>query len=332
MDLAEISASVMNKRTSRLTSPAHARGDALDGRSEGLLELGRGVFGSAHLLQDLGLEDVERVRHGLAEVVHALDHLIVREQLVAARHHLDALDRLLELREHARADRRQIHRHQHLLVHLGDGDVHLSENGLNQLDRRLEERPLRVHVLEELEVPVGDLGVESRPDAVPNRHVEARLGPGEHPGDSAERLDAAGLALAGARAEVEQLQLLLGRDGAEVVDEVGRLVDHRTVSVTPALRHPLHRVPEVLGRRRRGGKTRLEDGGGVALEGQLARAEGPEVVLDHLTLDGDAKAAGDGTRRLRLDREVLRASAAPDRPAAAVEEVEWDLVLGREAH
>eukprot|EP00961_Rhodomonas_salina_P151003 2033295-Rhodomonas_salina.2 len=29
MDLAEISASVMNKRTSRLTSPAHARGDAL---------------------------------------------------------------------------------------------------------------------------------------------------------------------------------------------------------------------------------------------------------------------------------------------------------------
>eukprot|EP00961_Rhodomonas_salina_P125453 1689847-Rhodomonas_salina.3 len=76
-----------------------------------------------------------------------------------------------------------------------------------------------------------------------HRHVEARLGPGEHPGDSAERLDAAGLALAGARAEVEQLQLLLGRDGAEVVDEVGRLVDHRTVSVTPALRHPLHRVP-----------------------------------------------------------------------------------------
>ena len=63
-----------------------------------------------------------------------------------------------------------------------------------------------VHLLEHLEVAGVDLGLEGRPDPEPHGELEARLRPREHPGDGAQRFDAARRSLRGARAEVEALE------------------------------------------------------------------------------------------------------------------------------
>lgn len=74
--------------------------------------------------------------------------------------------------------------------------------------------------------------LEGRADAEPDGQVEARLRPGEDPGDGAQRVDAAGrLALGGPAADVHARQLAHRRGRLEVVDEARVPAHHRPVRV-----------------------------------------------------------------------------------------------------
>jgi hypothetical protein len=148
----------------------------------------------------------------------------------------------------------------------------LGHDGFNEFHSGLEEGPLGVHFLELGEVPGIDLGLERKPDAKPHRQVHARLrprehprdsvkrdllsvskrpcssgkrdlGPREHPRDSTQRFDAAlGPTFGGTGPNIEALELLLGGDGAEILDEVGRLIHHFLVRRARVFRHALHHL------------------------------------------------------------------------------------------
>ena len=169
-------------------------------------------------------------------------------------------------------------------------------------------------------------------EAEPSRQRYPALSPGETPGNGAQILDAL-VRLAGgrARADVEVGNLLDGRGGEEVVREPRRLVDHLAIGG-----HARHRQ---LGRC-------LQKGGvGLGLGREQARFQACgherfEVATadfrvgvfggNDLALLGQSDLPVHGARRLGENGLVARASAAPHRAAAPVEEAQGDAIEGSE--
>ncbi|MNG91906.1 hypothetical protein D3C79_508240 [compost metagenome] len=77
---------------------------------------------------------------------------------------------------------------------------------------------------------------------------------------------------------------------------------------------------------------RFQHGGQVEVEVLLGDARQAELEADHLALLGGPEAPGHRTRRLRQDRRMRGAAATANRPAAAVEQQQLDLMLTADAH
>ena len=141
------------------------------------------------------------------------------------------------------------------------------------------------------------------------------------PGDGAQVLDPPGrFARGGARADVEFGDLRDRRGGEEVIREARHLVDHGPVGRHAELRYGGGSLQE--GRRRRGGgreESCLDAGGHQQFEVAAADLGVRIFARNDLALFGEADLPLHGAGRLRQDRLVARATAAPDRAAAPVE-------------
>ncbi len=182
---------------------------------------------------------------------------------------------------------------------------------------------------------------ERRPEAVPARQVDPRLGPGEGPRDGAQRVDrgrvAAGTrATAGRRPRTKAQVGQLGdrRDVAEEAGEPRVVVDERSIGRSRGVGQLLQQgraLDEGPGCSRVVLRRRGDEGGARQL---LQMAPGDRRVRvvrgDDLALLGELEAAIDRARRAAEDRAVRRAPAAADGAAAAVEERQLDAPVARD--
>ena len=84
------------------------------------------------------------------------------------------------------ADRLQLRRHEPAVVLGGDAAVGLREHHLDQVDRRLEVRPLAIHRRQLSRFAARERAVERVLDAEPRAEHQPRLRPGELPRDRAQ--------------------------------------------------------------------------------------------------------------------------------------------------
>ena len=176
--------------------------------------------------------------------------------------------------------------------------------------------------------------LEGRAETEPAGQVDPGLGPGEDPGDRPQvgdprRLLGGGAASrAGAsgrsRSQPERRDLVDRGDEPEEFDEAGIVEDERSVGLPRRGGQLVEDRPAArLGHLERRGmvvRRRPNDGRRQSVE-MADRDPGIGVVLgDHLALLGDLETAVESTRREAEDRPVGRPAAAPDRPAATMEE------------
>ena len=207
----------------------------------------------------------------------------------------------------------------------GEAHVGFRQHHLHVGERRGEQRPALGHLSEQCFVL--ERG-ERVADAVPAGQHHPRLRPAEHPGDRAQILDPVGLGAA-RRAAADLQAGDLGDRGhlAEEGAEAFRAIDEVAIGVERGVGQPVHRRGEgrVLGVGQPLGLEAGEQGGGRhRFEVRHGGVAGAVFARDHLALLGDADAALDRARWLRADRREGGAAAAPDRPAAAVEELHAD--------
>mmetsp|Transcript_5593 Transcript_5593/g.13511 ORF Transcript_5593/g.13511 Transcript_5593/m.13511 type:complete len:650 (-) Transcript_5593:298-2247(-) len=159
--------------------------------------------------------------------------------------------------------------------------------------------------------------------------MEPDLGPCENPGNGTERFHAAGLALLGARSNIHEAELALGRHGAEVVDKPRLLVHNGTVLVARHNAHSFHGFTPLVLCLDRAQHIGLEDSRGVRLE-RLHREPGePKVLLDYLALNGHAQVAVDRVGGLRENGNVLGPASAAHSSSTTVKESQLHSKLGR---
>src|SRR5690606_3039406 len=159
-------------------------------------------------------------------------------------------------------------------------------------------------------------------DAIPAGEAGAVLRPGEHPRDRAQVVDAALAPARGARADLQSLDHVHRRGGAEVVEEI-RLLVHQRAIVRARCRGQIARdlLPAVLARIARArpqGRAQHRAGGLLEVaQGQRADAV---LAVDHLALLGDAHRAVHRAAWRGHDRALGLAAAAAHRTATTVEE------------
>ncbi len=287
----------------------------------------------AGAIEQLGLQHVERVGVGVAQLDGLLDPgLIVQQVALRAQfqHHLDGVGKLLT---QLLAECPQVLRHQAGVIVFRQPEVGLEEHHLQHFETGAEEGPLAAHLVQHALLAVVDGLLQSLVGAEPGRQHQPVLGPGEDPGDGAQALDTAvGLALGGAGTERQLAELHLRGGGTEVRHEV-RVTAHDTAVVIAGDRRQLlhHGAPALfrLGRRQ---QVPLQHGAGVevqALDGHLRQAE---LEADHLSLFGDPQAAAQGSRGLGEDRLMGGGAATADGTATAMEQGEADVVGFSQRH
>src|SRR5207302_8626973 len=226
-----------------------------------------------------------------------------------------------------------------LRVPAGDLEVGLRQGYLGIVDQRRKERPPLIHRAEDL-APVGEPAHERfqrGPKAVPRRQAVTGLGPGEHPGDGAELLDAAGPgAPAVSRAEPQALDQIDRRRLKKVPEESRRLVDEPPVLPPAHLRQRLGDVfplcemslpPRIP--MRSGQEMTIQDRCDELLDAPEGNGRVRIPLRDDFALLGDPDAASGGGVRLRPDTAVRWRAAPVDGPADAVEEGQPDAATVR---
>src|SRR3546814_2247412 len=116
-------------------------------------------------------------------------------------------------------------------VALEDRQVRLGQRHLQVVEHGAEERPVARHLRENFAAVGLDAVPQRVADAVPRRQAGAVLRPGEHPRDRAQPADAGVAPARGARTDVQALDHVDRRGGAEVVVETRLVVDQRAVAV-----------------------------------------------------------------------------------------------------
>mmetsp|Transcript_74804 Transcript_74804/g.200523 ORF Transcript_74804/g.200523 Transcript_74804/m.200523 type:complete len:323 (+) Transcript_74804:553-1521(+) len=280
---------------------------------------------------DGGLEHVKRVdQRGAVEDGHAAA-LAVRllQQAHVPRYLLNRLLEIIQLLPNLLAhgvDLLGRGREQHVLVVARNAPARLSKDHLQKLHSGTEEGPLPVHALEFVDVSGCNMLLDRRAHAQPNRQLQTRLGPREDPGDGPKCLNAPNAPLARARANVEGLELLLGRNGAEQVDEGRGVEDNAAIHLAAPLRQRLHESARLLRRRLRRRQRGAQNRHRVPLHGVRGDGGQAEEAVNHLPLHRDAHPALHRSRGLRQRRQILRPAAPAYGAAAAMEQVELDAV------
>ncbi len=166
----------------------------------------------------------------------------------------------------------------------------------------------------------------------PGGQHEARLRPGEYPGDRPQAFHATLAALGRAATERQSPQFLLRRRLAEVLDELRMVAHHPAIRRDALLGQMLHQVtPARLGHRRRQQRG-FQDGGQVEVEVLLGDVRQAELEANHFTLFGGAEAPRDRTWRLRQDGRMSRSAATADGATAPMEQQQFDTVLATDVH
>ncbi len=281
----------------------------------------------AGAVEQLGLQHVERVGIGVAQLDGLLDPGLILQQIPARaqfQHHLDGFGELLT---QLLAKAPQLFGHQTGVIILGKPGVRFQEHHLQHLETGAEEGPLGTHLRQHALLAAIDGLLQPLVGTEPGRQHQAVLGPGEDPRNGAQTLDAAvGLALGRTGTERQLAELHLRSSGTEVGHEV-RMTTHDTAVVFAGVGGQLlhHLAPALLrlGRRQ---QVPLQHGAGVelqALDGHLGQTE---LEADHLPLLCGTQPPAQGSRRLGEDRLVSRRTATTDGTAAAMEQGEANVV------
>mmetsp|Transcript_61808 Transcript_61808/g.111181 ORF Transcript_61808/g.111181 Transcript_61808/m.111181 type:complete len:755 (+) Transcript_61808:407-2671(+) len=321
---------------------AHAGRDAVDGKQQRVLE--RHVVGardrpcrlsSAQPGQSLHLDDVEHV-----DVVHARPQRALQVRVVVGGRgvprdgqnrplrHFEALPQVLS------QPKQRLVRDEPLVVMLGDGSVGLGHQHLDEVDRRVEPRPLLVHLAQLLLAHgpfLAQRALEGSADAEPRRQVQPRLSPGEDPGDRTEGIHAAlRVPLRGPAPHIQSPKLELRGGHAEVRHEERLLPHHRAVEGAGPFGHGRHSGTPLGSGHRALQELVAENRRREDVHGALCNVDVSEVLRDHLALLRHAELAVDGPLRMREDRLVdLRVAAAAHGATLAVEERDLESALVR---
>ena len=229
------------------------------------------------------------------------------------------------------------------------GSARASESSaLSTIDAKNGQRPMeRPQALEARPAAAIEVRLERGPDPVPARQVRPRLRPGEDPRDGAEAVEPdlrrrgrcprgvvrRGRAPAGSgdrpRTESEPRDLGDRRGTGEHPKEPGH-VDEAAIR-GPRERRELGEDEGAVGRRAVDRRLvlrarREERRGDDLLEMASGDLRAGVVGRDHLALLGEPEPARDRAGRLGEDGPARRTAAAPDRPAAAVEQRQRDAV------
>mmetsp|Transcript_9067 Transcript_9067/g.24354 ORF Transcript_9067/g.24354 Transcript_9067/m.24354 type:complete len:398 (-) Transcript_9067:2057-3250(-) len=212
----------------------------------------------------------------------------------------------------------------HPLVQLRASLVGFHQNHLHHVHRHLEERPLAVHGRNCVEIAER---FERLAYAKPDGEMKSRLRPRENPRNGSQAFNAS-IRLASTRStsNVHPPKLELRCHLLEERNEQRVLEYHTTVRrAAPLAQRVHHLTPLRLGLTRRR-KRMLEDRGCVHVKGAKCKLRASKVLLDHLSLNGETKAAIDRLGRLAENGEVRGASAAAYGATASVEQCQLHAV------
>jgi 4-amino-4-deoxy-L-arabinose transferase-like glycosyltransferase len=217
-------------RQSRSPGIAHPGGDAVHGDDEGTLQRVAGLRAPPHPIEQLDLNQIDRIDVGVADVDRAPQHGVGFDQPLMTRHGEDRSGCARELRSQIGAEWLQIGGDQAPVVLGGDAIVGFRQHHLDQIDGGSEERPAIVHRAEQRLVSARQRLLDRALDAQPRCEQQTRLRPRELPRNGAKAFDAAAFrARRRPAADVDRAQLRLGRRAAEVLDEARLLVDDGAV-------------------------------------------------------------------------------------------------------
>mmetsp|Transcript_12574 Transcript_12574/g.41215 ORF Transcript_12574/g.41215 Transcript_12574/m.41215 type:complete len:474 (+) Transcript_12574:1590-3011(+) len=325
----------------RSAGVAHAGSDALHGDDHRVVEVAvlgrlfrRRVVG-AHAPHHLALHGVQRHQVGRASGERGLGGRLICEEARLARDLQEDVRGLFEplAQLDAEGDEPLVGLAALGVIQARDTRIRLGDLELDQVDKRGEEGPSLVHLAQLGQAALlGRRRRDGLATAEPHWQVEPHLRPREDPRDRAERLDAAlRLALGGARAEVHRGERRRRARRVEVLgeDAARRLVDGALESGGRLIGKALDECAVLGARQRRRRDGVLQHGDGVALQRVHRHTGRAEVRVDLLALHGDPVTARDGPRGLREESQVLRPAAAADGAAAAVEERDARVGLGR---